>query len=277
MFGWMVETTIVAALLAALAALVGRSGRLGPASRHALWLVVLLKLLTPPLVRWPIGIESSPAAQEEPATTAVVVLPYPSNFEGPTPTSVLEGDGAAALLSEVESSVSDDRPAEVAAPSPSVTSEWVATENWSEPEERPTGWLCDRGKRLCLGLGLAGTLAMAGFQLIRMVRFQRRLRECRPVPGWLDQQIRELAATLRVRPPRALIMLGAGSPLLWCLGRPRLLIPEPLLRGLSAEKWRGIIAHELAHLRRGDPWVRRLELLAGLLWWWNPLYWIVRH
>ncbi|MBX6316772.1 MAG: M56 family metallopeptidase, partial [Isosphaeraceae bacterium] len=32
-----------------------------------------------------------------------------------------------------------------------------------------------------------------------------------------------------------------------------------------------------AHLRRGDPWVRRLELLAGLLWWWNPLYWIVRH
>src|SRR5262249_52938010 len=40
--------------------------------------------------------------------------------------------------------------------------------------------------------------------------------------------------------------------------------------------WQGILAHELAHLRRRDHWVSRLELAAGLLWWWNPLYWLVR-
>src|SRR5262249_44259875 len=34
--------------------------------------------------------------------------------------------------------------------------------------------------------------------------------------------------------------------------------------------------HELAHLRRRDQWVSRLELLAGLIWWWNPLYWLTR-
>ena len=34
--------------------------------------------------------------------------------------------------------------------------------------------------------------------------------------------------------------------------------------------------HELAHLRRGDHWVSRLELVAGLIWWWNPVYWIAR-
>ena len=38
-----------------------------------------------------------------------------------------------------------------------------------------------------------------------------------------------------------------------------------------------MLAHELAHLRRGDPWVARLLLVAGWLWWWNPLYWLARR
>jgi beta-lactamase regulating signal transducer with metallopeptidase domain len=60
--------------------------------------------------------------------------------------------------------------------------------------------------------------------------------------------------------------------LLWCLGRPVLLLPAILVQSLEAERWRGILAHELAHLRRCDHWVSRLELVAGLVWWWNPLY-----
>jgi hypothetical protein len=61
--------------------------------------------------------------------------------------------------------------------------------------------------------------------------------------------------------------------MLWCLGRPKLLLPAHLLKSIDVEHWRGILAHELAHLRRGDPWVGRIELVAGLIWWWNPLYW----
>ncbi|HEX4795608.1 MAG TPA: LCCL domain-containing protein, partial [Humisphaera sp.] len=39
----------------------------------------------------------------------------------------------------------------------------------------------------------------------------------------------------------------------------------------------GLILHELAHVRRRDHLVGWLELLAGCIWWWNPLYWYVRH
>ena len=53
MLGWFAETTLVASGLAAVAALVGRVRSIGPAARHALWLVVLIKLMTPPLVSWP--------------------------------------------------------------------------------------------------------------------------------------------------------------------------------------------------------------------------------
>ncbi len=56
-----------------------------------------------------------------------------------------------------------------------------------------------------------------------------------------------------------------------------LLVPDDLLESLDRGRWPAILAHELAHLRRLDPWVRRLELLAGLVWWWNPLYWHTRR
>src|SRR3954452_14125601 len=53
MFAWLLlHTAAVLALVAVVLALC-RWGRLGPAARHALWLVVLLKFLLPPVVCWP--------------------------------------------------------------------------------------------------------------------------------------------------------------------------------------------------------------------------------
>jgi hypothetical protein len=38
-----------------------------------------------------------------------------------------------------------------------------------------------------------------------------------------------------------------------------------------------LLLHELAHLRRGDHWVRGLELLATGLFWWHPVVWLARR
>src|SRR5205814_4141548 len=40
---------------------------------------------------------------------------------------------------------------------------------------------------------------------------------------------------------------------------------------------RAIVLHELAHLRRRDLWVRRIELLVTTLCWWQPLAWYARR
>src|SRR5438270_3059471 len=53
MLWWLAQNAVMAALLAGIVTLVCRAGRLRPAVRHALWLVVLLKLVTPPLVHLP--------------------------------------------------------------------------------------------------------------------------------------------------------------------------------------------------------------------------------
>ena len=58
---------------------------------------------------------------------------------------------------------------------------------------------------------------------------------------------------LDVRVPAIRVVPGLGTPLLWCLGRPVLLVPDDLLATLDRGRWPAILAHELAHLRRVDP------------------------
>jgi hypothetical protein len=55
-----------------------------------------------------------------------------------------------------------------------------------------------------------------------------------------------------------------------------LVVPAELVGALPRSRWAGVLAHELAHLRRRDPLVGRLLLVGEWLWWWNPLYWWVR-
>src|SRR6185295_10416609 len=50
MLWWCVQNTLIAGALAGLVWLVCRGLRPSPAIRHALWLVVLIKLITPPLL-----------------------------------------------------------------------------------------------------------------------------------------------------------------------------------------------------------------------------------
>src|SRR4051812_2913042 len=53
MLWWLAQNTISAAVLALLVLLICRFCNLRPSLRHALWLIVLLKLIAPPVVVWP--------------------------------------------------------------------------------------------------------------------------------------------------------------------------------------------------------------------------------
>ncbi len=123
---------------------------------------------------------------------------------------------------------------------------------------------------------LALSFLLTLVQTFRIVRFRRRLRAATPAPDKLLDEARWIGRRLGVSVPELLVIPEIGCPLLWCLGRPQLLLPARLVKTLPLDRWRGILTHELAHLRRGDHWVSRLELAAGLIWWWNPLYWLTR-
>lgn len=80
-----------------------------------------------------------------------------------------------------------------------------------------------------------------------------------------------------MRPPRAIVAREIASPFVWFLGRLKLVWPEMMSNREAVNRARGVIAHELAHLRRGDHVLAWIELVVGLLWWWNPMFWFVRR
>ena len=123
----------------------------------------------------------------------------------------------------------------------------------------------------------AGGLLFALVQVVRIVRMAKCVRRGRPAGPGLSRRVRELSAELGIRPVPAHVMPGLVSPVIWAATRPRLLWPEALPPGAPDESFRGLILHELAHVKRRDHWVGWLELAAGCLWWWNPLFWYVRH
>ncbi len=245
MLVWFAETTLVATVLAAGAMLAGRRLRLGPAARHALWLVVLVKLLAPPIVSWP----------------------WSSGLVRTWLESVEAVDDRAEATDGVRENT-PGVPAAEAAASPDVP---------GPPSIRPRYPSLASIRRGAIAIWAMASTALAVCQIGRVLRFRRRIRLAVPAPRWLVDQARCIGRRLGVRVPEILVLSGRASPMLWFLGRPRLLIPCGLVETLGVEAWRGILAHELAHLRRRDHWVRRLELAAGLLWWWNPLYWSTRR
>jgi bla regulator protein BlaR1 len=293
MLGWFAETTLLAAVLAILVGLAGPCWpRLGPAARHALWLVVLIKLITPPLVRWPWPVELPAVAlapqalaarpmtgAQSPSIETELLVPEhaPDEFESAGLAEYEAGETFDGTDFANASEIAMSRDAPVSRDEGEALQAAVA--EFPEPPGLLAAW--DRGRveiagGILLGIWVVGALIVAARQAGRIGRFARRLRSAGPAPDWLADDLVAIAARMGVRAPQAAVVPGAGTPMLWCLGRPRLVLPGTLLETLPRDRWAGVLVHELAHLRRGDPWVGRLLLVAEWFWWWSPLYWLVR-
>jgi beta-lactamase regulating signal transducer with metallopeptidase domain len=277
MIWWLTETTLVAAALAGAVALLCRRLRPRPAVRHALWLVVLLKLLTPPLLAWPWSAPASiplaeapaprpPPAEEvvrwpavEQATDETILAPSPEASVAALPPEPAPYDAAFAPVAE------PGLPADPAPPTPEGQPVAIAAHS---PAERWTS--------LLVVVWVGGAALTALLQAVRIARFRRRVACGEPAPAALAVSVSELAARIGVRPPPVVVLPGLASPVVWGLGRPRLLWPAALLGRLSPDGERTAIVHELAHLRRRDHWVGWLQLIASCVWWWSPLFWHVR-
>ncbi|HVX10217.1 MAG TPA: M56 family metallopeptidase [Pirellulales bacterium] len=284
MLWWIVQNAVVTAVLAAIAAIVCRTVRLSPAIKHALWLLVLVKLITPPFAcyRIPRAVEArftSWMAQAWPLQHERVVRLTESSsrenhsdaipFEKVSELFSVESDS----LDEIRLPIDGDfqslpaRHADVAAETP-VTVAIIPCAAFDHFQS--ARWIVAIG-------WLFGAVPLTILQSIRLIRLWRFVTCSQPTPAWLEELVRQAAEKLSIRPPRVVVTPALCSPLVCALGRPRLLWPESLGDHLTHEARQAVLLHELAHLRRRDHWVAWLELMAGVLWWFNPLYWYVRH
>ena len=86
----------------------------------------------------------------------------------------------------------------------------------------------------------------------------------------LDRIARQLGLS---RAPKLLIGAADAVPMVWGVWRARLLLPRGF-ESWSTEKLRGVLHHELAHLRRRDPLMLWLAQAVKALHWFNPLAWL---
>lgn len=301
MLVWCAETTIVTGILALIALAISRHRSITPSVSHALWLVVLIKFATPPLVSWPWAFDvrhlewpaawhtiaapvviadelSSPAIAVSPAITvspAIEISPATCRAGiDPATQPVDHSLPATPAVGALPASITDRAGEELAA-SPITAAPTVV-------RQVPAAWWRQYlpGSASIVPAVLVAwlviSIAVASGQTIRIVRFRRRLRGALAAPDFLVDEADRIGHWLGVAVPDLFMVDDLGTPMLWCLGRPQLLLPTRLVESLPVEQWRGILTHELAHLRRHDHWVSRLELVTGLIWWWNPVYWLTR-
>ncbi len=75
------------------------------------------------------------------------------------------------------------------------------------------------------------------------------------------------------RAPRLFVGDASAVPMVWGVWSPRLLLPEGFEQW-SAAKLRGVLLHELAHLKRRDPLALWTAQWVKALHWFNPLVWL---
>jgi bla regulator protein blaR1 len=243
-----------ATVLAILATGLGRLLVRRPAAPHCLWLLVLLKLVTPPLFEVPILGRNSGLAGDEPV---VVMLEQPAELavpenRGTSPPTALGEDPVAAGLEEVRDQLAVEEPL------------------WPRWRSTLVPWL-----GIAWLSGSAATLVLAA---VRINRFRKLLHQAYPAPDAVQDQVRALSERLGLkRPPNTMWIDATLMPMLWAVAcRPRLIIPRDLWKSLNPRQRSLLLAHELAHLRRGDHVIRLFELFVTALYWWLPVVWWVR-
>ena len=122
---------------------------------------------------------------------------------------------------------------------------------------------------------IAGIIASLAILLIGMLRLAwLAMHAHRITSGRWHTLAAEVSREYGLRRPIALLQSGHPSLLVtWGVARPKVILPS------AAEEWtderaRVVLAHELAHIRRGD-WIVQLsaEFLRAF-YWFNPLLWV---
>lgn len=237
---------VLSAILATLVLAITRFYK-NPHVAHVLWMVVLLKLVTPPLVDVPISFVSDWNATE-------LSSPTPKELRtsqlSTTPASELPN--GTALESTVTFEVLEERP--------------------SEPKKRVL-WPFYLGM-----VWLGGSVLYALVAGVRILRFHLGLNGSGAPSDTLIRIGESVAKELGLKQCPTLRVTDARlGPMVWPVGRlPLVVLPRELVETLGEEQLRVIVAHEFSHIARRDHWVRWLEVVCSALYWWNPFLWLAR-
>ncbi len=251
LFGFIVTASRDAAVLAlfvGIVLLLSRQ-RLPPAWRHAMWMLVAIRLLLPVLPgsvfswqQWFSPAQGSFSALREVTITDQWAMPE--------------------FASSSKLAVADDT---------------ALTTRTTPPTER----------RISLAVIASivwggGVLVFLGMVTLSSLRFRRKVARLKaPDRGGqvaLERLLASICTGIGIRRiPRVLVTDAVDAPALTGIWQPAILLPSTTLANLSEEQMRFVLLHELGHLRRGDVAVNWLLCFLQAFHWFNPVLWWAFH
>ncbi len=238
---------LVAAILALIAWIVQMRVRSASLS-NLLWMLVLIKLVTPPLL-------------------SVPLFGVPSLSE-PTPVAAITDEATPIASFALREATSDGISSGVAADfEPSQPSISATTKS-------------NQIATFALVIWMATSLLLLLISVVRIWRFHRLLLPNMHLSRKFTKSLSEPVAQkfgLRKAPPVMTCSANIAPFVWWSRFRPIVVVSKQAAENLSQSDLRLIIAHEIAHIKRRDHWLRWLEWAAMLGFWWNPIMWLARH
>jgi len=220
--------------------------------RYLLWMVVLVKCVTPPLLTVPVAVlpnAGPPAGRQAAAATPArpAASPKPARPSAPkVPAVEAARPGARAPV----------------AIAPSTAAAAVATVPWTVRHWAGAGWI-------------VGAAAFILVFLLKAWRTHRRLRKAsRPADRYLQSEVDELAGRLGLRrAPPVRCADGVPQPFVWGLLRGSVYLPSDYGDLTTALQRRSVLAHELAHVARWDAAANVTQTFVQAAMFFHPLVW----
>lgn len=242
----------IAALALVVAFVVRRLCHGRPHLAYILWMLVIVKCLTPPIWSSPLGLFSLAQIDVRDDTTGTLP-PAATELFGPS------GDlPTVPLVPADEYAVTGD-----------ATKSTAANDRLIDSAATLFGWIW-----------LTGAISVFGVTIVGWTRCRRAI-SCYPqgTDAELERRIADLARRLQVRRPIQVVLSNQPvGPAVFGIFRPKLILPRTLLASRSFAQIEPVIAHELIHVRRHDVAMMLLELVAKIVWWFHPLvWWAGRH
>lgn len=219
---------------------------------HALWVLVLLKLVTPPLIEVPVGLRLERLAYfaETNDGPSEVATPRLESARPKLATTILvaQASDTNPPLRQADSYGKRDSTNELAtvetrdvALLASISASTI--EHWSAI-----------AIQLLLLVWVAGAILWFAVQGWRIALFARLASTAQLADEEIQQQAERLATKIGLRRvPKIWFLDLTITPLLWTVGwRARVIFPADLLQRVDADARATLMTHELAHYHRGD-------------------------
>jgi len=131
-----------------------------------------------------------------------------------------------------------------------------------------------------MAIWLAGIFVLGGWLIIKLLHLRKEdlpPASTASLPESFHESIARCSERLGLRRiPKVVLTRRVACPAVFGMVRPVLLMPVGYLNKMTRSDTEHMLLHELAHIKRGDLWVHGFYMLLQIVYWYNPLLWLVR-